>query len=371
MKKILYVVSTLAKCGPTNQLFNIIKNQNTNDVDICVLTLSPEGENSDKARFDHLGVQTRSLGLSRLQGMFLAKKKLIEFVVGYQPNLIHSQGVRADFYLSKIKLACPWVITSRNFPPEDYLSRFGFIKGHLTVRSHLSALKRCKNIVSCSHAVATKLSNIGIASSVIQNGVEASVLATQESVNLEHLEKPIFVTAGSFIPRKNMGFLVDAMKTYFDTHPGSLVLLGDGPLLDECKTGSNDHIVFMGNVNTVSEYLSCADYFISSSLSEGLPNAVLEALSHGVPAILSDIESHSEMAREYPKSIKTFPLASDKNAFVNCIGSALASFDKASRDEARRISQEKFSDQAMSFSYQKFYENVLTSNAKTTYFGEL
>ena len=42
MKKILYIVSTLERCGPTNQLSYIIKYLDKSKFEPMVLTLSPE-----------------------------------------------------------------------------------------------------------------------------------------------------------------------------------------------------------------------------------------------------------------------------------------------------------------------------------------
>ena len=50
-----------------------------------------------------------------------------------------------------------------------------------------------------------------------------------------------------------------------------------------------------GKVSNVNEYLNACDYFISSALYEGLPNAVLEACCARLPILLSNIEPHKEI----------------------------------------------------------------------------
>ena len=56
-----------------------------------------------------------------------------------------------------------------------------------------------------------------------------------------------------------------------------------------------ENILFEGNVNNVPEYLNIADYYISASKAEGLPNSVLEAGCMGLQLILSDIPEHKEI----------------------------------------------------------------------------
>ena len=53
------------------------------------------------------------------------------------------------------------------------------------------------------------------------------------------------------------------------------------------------------------------DYYISLSLSEGLPNSVLESLSFCKPAILSSIESHREIKSDFSKMVT---VVKNKNA---------------------------------------------------------
>ena len=58
----------------------------------------------------------------------------------------------------------------------------------------------------------------------------------------------------------------------------------------------------------VKDYLQAADIFISTAVSEGLPNTVLEALSSGLPCILSDIGPHREIIEKNVGAGKLFKL---------------------------------------------------------------
>ena len=49
--KILYLVSTLRNCGPVNQLYNIVKNINSDDDKCIIITLSGEPQNSLEKKF--------------------------------------------------------------------------------------------------------------------------------------------------------------------------------------------------------------------------------------------------------------------------------------------------------------------------------
>ncbi|RBP83244.1 glycosyltransferase [Marinomonas rhizomae] len=359
MKRILYIVSTLGKSGPTNQLYNIISNQDLSNFNITILTLSEERENSDKRKFDSLNIKIETLALSRIKSFFLAIRYIKKMLRKIKPDLIHSQGLRADILLSKMNLKIPWVITARNFPPEDYISKFGKIKGRLLVWQHLSALKKCKNVVSCSHSVAGKLKGIGVPYYVIQNGVDLSNMDSTINIDTSCFKSPVFISMGALIPRKNMVFLISIMKKYFENNDGCLIILGDGPEMLECNSISNDRIHLLGNVNSVGSYLNITDYFISASLSEGLPNAVLESLSAGVPAILSDIDSHLEISNICPMISKVFLLSSESTEIHKTIEMIVeefnANFDQAYFQNAR----EQFSAKSMSSKYTEKYLGLI------------
>ena len=75
MMKILYVVSTLKRSGPVIVLSNIIKYLDKNRFEPIVLT-SPEPKESMKKYFENdLNTKVETLGLGRVQSLFVAKKE--------------------------------------------------------------------------------------------------------------------------------------------------------------------------------------------------------------------------------------------------------------------------------------------------------
>lgn len=112
-----------------------------------------------------------------------------------------------------------------------------------------------------------------------------------------------FVWCGRFNPEKNVEGLLHAWGGFVANRPGvQLVLLGDGPMHDEllALAGSlklrigqaiediHSQIVFLGKVPDPAAYMLGARTLLLSSNAEGLPMAVLEALSLGLPVLASD-----------------------------------------------------------------------------------
>lgn len=356
--KILYLVSTLQRSGPTNQLLNLIEGLDPIFTPF-VVTLSPEPEESFWSLYSQKGIHIRTLKLSRLSGLLYAKQKIKKLVDEIQPDLIHTQGIRADSLLASMKLNIPWIMTSRNFPADDYPAKFGTVKAALMVWQHLSAMKKCQYLVTCSKTIQKKLKQVGVEGTAIQNGVR-QLHGDASAVDLySDLARPIYISVGSLIPRKNMELLIKAFDKLPATERGSLVILGGGPSLAVLRRISSKDVHLVGNVANVPDYLAGADYFVSSSLSEGLPNTVLEALALGLPCILSDIESHQEIADESTKACSTFSLNGGVFALTEALASASGDFDDKSREEAVRVAQDVFSAEGMSRRYQRFYHKIL------------
>lgn len=359
MHKLLYVVSTFQRSGPTNQLYNLITCLDRSRWSVTILTLSPEPQDTRWDEFAELDLSVSSLGLSRLKGMTMGKAKFKRFVASLNPDLIHSQGIRADSLVAGCALRYPWVSTARNFAPEDYPAKFGAVKGGFMAKKHLSVHKHCPHLVACSKAIEVKLRGTGITSVAVQNGVRFVGADLSVPATLKNLPRPIYISVGSLIPRKNMQLLVSAFSSLAPQGRGSLVILGGGPEKQILSDGESSDVLLMGNVDNVLNYLAHADVFVSSSLSEGLPNTVLEALSVGLPVVLSDIESHKEIEREVPDATTLFPLAGGAVALAECMQSVSGCPGGDSGEDIRNKAATSFSAERMSSQYQDLYLNIL------------
>lgn len=101
-----------------------------------------------------------------------------------------------------------------------------------------------------------------------------------------------FINVGRFQPQKNHTLLIEAFGKLKDLDC-QLLLLGDGYLRPEIekqiqRLGIEHKVKLLGFINNPYQYLEKADCFVLSSLWEGFPNVVLEALACGLPIISTD-----------------------------------------------------------------------------------
>lgn len=107
-----------------------------------------------------------------------------------------------------------------------------------------------------------------------------------------------------------------------------LIILGEGPekaaLEDLARdVGVSDRVAFEGFRMNRFDYLARADLFLISSLVEGFPNALIEAVSFGVPCVATDFKgggAQEILGRDCPSSI--VPVG-DAAAFARCIDETL------------------------------------------------
>jgi glycosyltransferase involved in cell wall biosynthesis len=105
-----------------------------------------------------------------------------------------------------------------------------------------------------------------------------------------------FVFVGRLVSEKNIFLLLDAVCAVRETHPDyKLFIYGDGYLrndiskyIESKKQGS--HIVLRGVSDNVFALFEEHDIFVMSSDSEGMPNALIEAMAMGMPVIATDCD---------------------------------------------------------------------------------
>ncbi len=139
--------------------------------------------------------------------------------------------------------------------------------------------------------------------SVVYNGVK-SIHTDVNKYDLRKtlglpIDKFMIVSVGRLWPQKNHSLLIDVVKEIDGIF---LLIVGDGSLkeaLKERALGYEDRIQFIGQIDTsrVRHYLGACDLFALPSFYEGMSNALLEALSTGLPILVSDIPEQLEVVK--------------------------------------------------------------------------
>lgn len=111
----------------------------------------------------------------------------------------------------------------------------------------------------------------------------------------------VFGTVGRLAPTKGYSYLITAFARAKRQIPSAhLVLVGDGRLRSNLEkvaseTAAADSIHFLGRRDDISQLLKAMDVFVISSIAEGLPRTLLEAMAGGVLCIGTNVGGVSEI----------------------------------------------------------------------------
>lgn len=368
---IVYLVSTLAKTGPINQLYDVVSAAVNNADRVVIVTLSKEPLQSKAEDFIKLGVEIKNLNLSRIAGLILAQHKIYNIMKKIKPDVIHAQGIRSQGILASLSTSAIKVSTVHNCPQLDYASTYGFLFGYILTLLQKKFLLKINNLVSVSNTVKDNLSEeIYIRhSTVIANGIDThkfaplnkdSKILMRKMLNLPETGY-IWIVSGNVSQLKGSDFIARKfdclIKTGVLSSEHYLVFIGDGPLLEPLKNKfrDNKNIVFFGSVNSVSKYLTASDFYISASSTEGLPMSVIEAMSSGLPVLLSEIPAHQEIASTSSINIRLFN--KNNNSFDGMIVNLIGSNYESESKEARKTIVDNFNVDTMKSQYLHFYKS--------------
>ncbi len=205
---------------------------------------------------------------------------------------------------------------------------------------------------------------------VIQNGIEIPALdpeaGRQARAELGIPEDtPVIGTVGRLSPQKDYPTLLEAAAVVAEAFPRAVFLvLGDGDLRPSLekraeRLGLGENFRFLGYRANVMETVAAFDIFALSSLWEGLPLAVLEAMALARPVVATAVPGTAEALAAGGAGF-TVPLR-DHNALAERIIELVRDPEKARRmgAEGRRQAVGKFSRERMMAEHEQLYRELL------------
>lgn len=210
----------------------------------------------------------------------------------------------------------------------------------------------------------------------VPNGVPLHPLITPEN-RMEYckilglpLNKQIIVCVGKLSHKKNQITLLEGFnKLCNDGHEAFLIFLGNGSQRNELeqqalKSEFKDRIIFKGWVNNVLDYLYASDVFVLPSTVEGLSNALLEAMSVGLPVVVSNVPGNQTLVRDGVNGFMYEP--NDVTALVKALKRVLKDKELASQmgKNARELINERYSLQSVAQQYIDLYNALVNGSCR-------
>jgi glycosyltransferase involved in cell wall biosynthesis len=292
--------------------------------------------------------------------------------VSFAPHLLHSLNAdRPHQWLQKLRgrHVVPWVITLTG---TDYNSWCGIKEPPPHILQSLDAAdalvvfhqEAYDDLASCLPGVREKLQIIAQGVTPLGRVQDTDTFRRQAGIDPDSV---IFLMVASLRPVKNLTMAIEAFFAIEKDAPNvSLLLIG--PILDEKESAK---ISRLGNKlrcftyleerppDEVRRYMQSADIFLNTSLNEGMPGAVLEAMAEGLPVLASDVTGNRTLV-VHEKNGLLFPVG-DEKALMQAACRLIK--DKALRKRlgragnARALSQ--YSVEREVDEYRSLYEHVL------------
>lgn len=305
MAKICYVIIALDIGGAELQLYQILRRLNRHRFSPFVICLAESGP--VKRKIIEAGIPVYCLNMKRKLPNFLSNQKsvyrLLKIIQREKPDIIVSFLYYAIILgrligkLAKIR----HIISSFRISPAE--GGKGYLQNLiLRLTSWMDELT-CVN----SEKVAQEWLNKGVIDPqklrVIPNGVDLSKFRSAS-----HLPRPTdhfkWVAIGRLVPQKDFLTLVKAFKEVSDVSPQCrLEIAGDGPLRGELENavreaGLEGRVRILGICESIPDLLAQADALVLSSVWEGMPNVILEAMAAGLPVVATDVGGVGELVSD-------------------------------------------------------------------------
>jgi glycosyltransferase involved in cell wall biosynthesis len=231
----------------------------------------------------------------------------------------------------------------------------------------------CHQIVTVGEEVQEFLvSEIGLPRSkvaVIRNGVDVVLYSPQKRVLRAALgfapEDRLIGHVARLEAEKDQETLLLAFRTLLGTHPNArLVIVGDGSRRDDLRQvstslGIAERVDFLGWRNDVADILPHLDVFVLSSIHEGLPLALLEAMACARPVVATAVGEVPRVVRNGITGVTVPP--GDPAALAASLAVVLerAAWAAAMGQAARLLVENTFSIDRSAQQYQALYHTLL------------
>lgn len=263
------------------------------DVTICML-LSDENEGyMFNRQFANSSVKCRSMGFQ--SGFSLKKVRDVEnYILSERPDVVHCHlnvipyVFRLALKNHDIKFVHTLHSVAENAAGKKWqkpLNRFFYKRGYICP---VTISEKCRLSYIRYYGLTSPVS--------IDNGCEVpcrtirfdEVVSEVESYK-NNQDTPVFIHVARYHEQKNQKLLIEAFNELDRKGKDfSLLVIGDGFSQGpgaELKSQACDKIHFLGLKNNVADYLYCSDAFCLTSIYEGLPISLLEAMACGVVPI--------------------------------------------------------------------------------------
>ncbi len=293
-------------------------------------------------------------------------KQIYKIVKSFSPHIIHSHRYKENLLawlvtraIGKIKLVAtqhgmPEMIFEKQMVKQKLKAGFYLYFLSMGFKKTVTVSQEMKNLLSKHYCFPEKKIE------VIHNGILLPRAAKKNPSNVLTVG-----SAGRLFPVKGYDFFIKvAAKITKISDRFKFVIAGDGPERKRlerviAKMGLKDKFALLGNVDDMSRFYKKLDVYVNTSVHEGIPMSVLEAMGHGLPVVVPHVGGFPEIVVD--GECGYLIAERDVNLFAQKI-LGLVDLDQRKKMEksARKRVDQLFSRKIMTEKYHNLYNNILS-----------
>lgn len=292
--KILYVITDLNVGGVPLHLRRLATAMRDRGHHPTVVSLAAPGPVGDMLREDGIEVATCA---GRGGWDFRVIGRLARIIARVQPRIIHSLLFHAN-------LAAKWAASRCNFPSDRLVCEIQTVEVERIWHLWMDRVTfdACRLTIGNSPSVVEHLAaRAGIPRDrlrLVRGGIDPAPLRAAKPADRISLGVPesasLLLWTGRLDPVKGLDLLIRAFAALASESDAHLLLVGEGPMRSTLEAligrlGLTRRVHLPGRRSDVPSLLSAADVFVLPSLTEGLPNALLEAMAAECPIVTTDV----------------------------------------------------------------------------------
>ncbi len=303
MKKVFFIIPTLGGGGAERVFLHILKNLDRTRFNPCVVLFEKKGELLSELPFDmRLEILKKNDETYRIYGtvFFKLAHRFARFIKKERPDVIVSFMWYTNFVtlIARIlsRISSKVIVSERYGLAVSFEGRMAeFLRG-LAIRYFYPGADM---VIANSRVMGTQLKELFHLEErkivTIHNPVDMHKISRMAGADADYAwfreDIPIITGIGRVTRQKGFDHLIKAVQTLNDDGAECrLVLLGKGPEEGNLKRlaaelGIGDKVLFLGFQQNPYKCLARSTVFVLSSLYEGFPNALLEAIALGVPSV--------------------------------------------------------------------------------------
>jgi GalNAc-alpha-(1->4)-GalNAc-alpha-(1->3)-diNAcBac-PP-undecaprenol alpha-1,4-N-acetyl-D-galactosaminyltransferase len=223
-------------------------------------------------------------------------RQLRSVIAASRPELVISFTDRMNVLTLLASARAPWpvLIAERSDPRRQRMPRVWEWLRRWTYPRCAAAVVQTETVASCVRELVGRRPVFTIPNAAFPSPVD------DDQENLPGRRRPYLVALGRLSPEKGFDLLIEAFARIADRHPDvDMKIIGEGP----CRTaleaqaaslGVTDRVELAGWVAQPAPALQHGLLFVLPSRWEGFPNALLEAMASGLPAVGSASNSGTD-----------------------------------------------------------------------------